>query len=376
MAFEFGLNDLSILIPLPHVDEKNPVITPEDVSQIALLVGANDIIPKDAYLKFGTICEKMNNDKLFDFLKIVAVRFDPCSNGSCKKQIRVVWQPVIGQRFDIKVFDCALHSFHDVDDVTWIKILNDLERISDPRVSRQPLQVHPIIKSEGLSGSYYQNLKKIITDNVHVKNISKIALTRSPGVDFVWRFEIFERDSTNNWIQLNIPTLKTSEISPVINTQRFITTDYLNSAEFFSRIKPNNEIHLDFTRYLLDSRAFVTNESEESINNLVRQINFIENPKLSHDQNSDCVKCHVTQSARIFVQQKKPLVVFNQISNSNYYSNPKFDLRNNSRDVVDVNNLRMFGYAEDTNRDLVSSISNRVINETAEAVSFVNNWIK
>jgi hypothetical protein len=372
MAFEFGLNDLSILIPMPQINITNPA----DTSPIDILVGAQNIIPNDIYSKFKPICEHdkiEDNKQLFNHLKIVALRFDPCSGYKCKKQIRVIWQAIVNRKSEIKTFDCALHSFHDVNESSWLNIMKDLKLISDPSITKEPLQLHPTIKKEGLGGNYYSALKKIIKNNVQAINMTKITVARSPNDDPIWHFEIFERDNNNNWKQLDIPTLNVSPLTPFINTQNFKTAQYVNSSEFISRIKPTNEDHIELTRFLKNSTVFMNTETEESITNLIKQINQIDNPKLSHDQNSDCVKCHLTQSARTFIQSKRPLIIFDQISNSNYYLNPIFNLSNNTNTETDVNNVRSFGYDD---FQLTPSISNRVINETAEAVTLANDWIK
>lgn len=360
-SYRFGLNDVSILLPLPKLEEFDLLLRPDSQNTLGPLLG------KTPYRFLPVLTPLIDHDKNYEYnLKVVGIRFDPCfkegfSPAACQAQVRLIWQPLFVQNTQVSTVDAAIHTFYNLTSAEWKNLLIDLNSLAVTD-KKAPLQVHPVIKAQGYSGEYWQKLKSVILKYAGQKNHVR-ATAMSVRMDRVWGFQGF--DFVNGaWKQIEIPTLKSpnSPSAKVFNVSVFFEPEsLLNLHEYrggISLLESNNK---QWFRLLSDSVKYEETQSESDIREALKIAYKIENPSMHNPGTTDCASCHISQTIRLWGDFHRPDMVF-----SEEYKNAEFNLTNTSINPWMTNKLRAFGYF---GRDI--SISQRVINESAEVVKAI-----
>jgi hypothetical protein len=226
----WGMNDVSILLPLPKTEQYSDLLSPlSQGSRGALL-------PKEIYDRFPLLTQFTDPSTLYtQNLKVVGIRLDPCFQeglmGKCQKQIRLIWQPLFELRGKTITADAALHSFYQFDNQTWKTVLSAWEKVKSQDHS-QSLQIHPNIVSEGYSGKSWNYLKNTILQFCGNENLIRVTGMRTNAAR-VWIFLGFDRIDAS-WKSMSIPRIG------IRKTQTFMTTaeGIFNLNEFESSIIP------------------------------------------------------------------------------------------------------------------------------------------
>jgi hypothetical protein len=152
----YELNDVSFLYPLPQFPARDGLLAMTSSGD------QGSLLPSMLFAQLPTLFEGVDNPTLYNALRVVSLRVDPCFPGStppappvCRKQIRMVAQPLVQEGADGGAFslasdteDATVHLFYDLSDAQFDRVLEgikDLKRQAGA-ASRGPLNVHPVMK--------------------------------------------------------------------------------------------------------------------------------------------------------------------------------------------------------------------------------------
>ncbi len=173
---ELGVNDVSVLFPIPGTLDEG-----------VKLDGGNDapnLLSTTLYDGLGF------RDLELDDWTAVAVRIDPCFPGSaeCRKQVRVVAQPMTDREDSLEFEDSAIHLLFDLSDDDFEQIR--LQWLNLPRTDAStPLGVHPVLEREGWSGAFGMQLLTLLGDVVRSGALNEVATMA--GTSLSWDFRLF-----------------------------------------------------------------------------------------------------------------------------------------------------------------------------------------
>ena len=361
---QLGLNDLSILIPLPkNTNEMTHFLSPFD-----------DLLPWSVFKLLPILTPMIDQEKNYlHNLKVIGIRFDPCfSEGfgpqACQSQIRLVWQPIYFKTdsqtgfLSPNTMDTAVHTFYNLNSSEWNHVVSMLKNISKTDIT-VPLQINPTLQQQGFTGLFWAQIKKIILKSAGQKNLVR-ATVSTIRMDRVWAFQGFQKRVDGTWKQMEIPTLKSPNHpeSRIINQAFFIEPEaFLNLTEFKGTVTLMDTKNTTWFRLLADSEKFKATQTEDQIKTALQIAFKLENPNQHNPGTIDCVSCHLAQTVRLWGTKNFPTWDFNLLFLQENYVNPSLNLKNTSVNPAHTNRVRSFGYFDNE-----PIISQRVINETAE----------
>ena len=219
-SVRFGLNDLSILLPLPKTPQEEATLlrtTSGPLISDSMLARLPDLINQDPDPKLR-----------LSQLRVVGLRFDPCfAEGDapvpCRRQIRLVFQPLSTYRGDPITFDAAVHAFYDFNQLQWNEIVSAWKQtaVGDPT---EALQVHPLISRQGLNGAHWAKLREIVLKNCNVQNLTRVTSSSVNRPGNFWFFVGFNILADGTVEQIEVPGVKARAqafIADLGNTQEF-----------------------------------------------------------------------------------------------------------------------------------------------------------
>lgn len=335
-----SLNDVSVLLPLPTPAEITNLLKPEEQGSQGALLSLK------AYQKFNELVPEHENNIVWrDQLKVIALRLDPCfTEGTgptpCRRQIRLVWQPIIFKQNKPEARDAAVHSFYEFDEETFESIKKSWLSIATGKPT-DLLQIHPQILREGWQGPYWKNLRELILQNCGEKNLVRMTTMNVMGGEQMWIFAGFDIQD-GEVLPIKIPRFFSKFSQGVISGSSA-------SKGFTGGLMPAPEVDSDVGEFLEDSFAFKKNYSEEQIRNVILKAQDYEDPAKHNPGTLDCASCHMADSIHRWGQ----------------FHFPKWDWSKNSPapGPLRTNQLRAFGYFM-----AWPVTSQRVINETSEVV--------
>lgn len=352
-----GLNDLSVLIPLPKNSEASLMLSPYDEGSQGTLLS------KKNYNKlFKLVVDKSNEEVWRDQLKVIAIRLDPCfveGTGPlpCRRQIRLVWQPLIEKENEVTTKDASLHSFYEFSDEEFAAILTEWKMWSKTN-KNLPLTIHPLLKKEGLSGKHWNQLRSIILKYCGEKNLVRMTSMGLSGSEQLWVFSGMDIDpKTTQSKEMIIPRIQT--------TIQTITQSSFDPHEFWGALTPAPNADLEFNLLVEDSMFFKKRNTEVEVRKVVNSYLSFENPKKHNTGTLDCASCHLTSMTHQWTLANYPNLKWDvEFKDTKYPSN--LNLENTTLNKVNPHQFRIFGYF---GKD--PAISQRVINETAEVFDFL-----
>lgn len=351
-AGAMSLNDLSILLPLPSsATEMSLLIKPQDSGPQGL------IFSKKVFSQLLQLIPEVPNTITYrDSLKVIGIRIDPCfvegeGPQRCRRQIRLVWQPVVTSSGSVTTRDAAVHSFYEFDDATFAQIWNAWGALSSG-TSNDALQIHPRLREEGLAGNYWSHLKGLVMQYCGEKTLVRMTAMTVLNGEMMWIFAGFDVNQGNPK-QMIIPRIQK-------NMQGVISSSSASGA-FSGGMSPAPSADPEFDIFTQDSITTKKRFSEAQIKALMGKVHEYENPEKNNPGTLDCASCHLANMAhqwgRVNFSQWDWTAEFKNVT---YQSS--WNLNNVTQGPLRTNQLRAFGYF--TNQP---AISQRVINETAAA---------
>lgn len=357
LASNLDLSDVSVLFPLPASEKVDLLIGGETVGK------TGELLPLSLVQKIPQLLKIASNEQVYPYIKVMGIRFDPCfSEGTtvlrCKKQIRMVWQPVSADDENVTTFDASLHSFYDLTEADFQLLIQDLKRLRERyQMPATALGVNPILKAEGLEGDYYKQLTAVVLKYVGQKNLVRVTFMLLGQDGNMWTFGGFDI-ADNNLTPIQIPRLQAT-------TQVFKNAIKPDPIKFNGGLQPE-PAGADLINFLIKDSDQVTLSREQEIRDSVKAAFRIENPLVHNAGTMDCVSCHAAQAARNWTLVKFSDVDFITENSDSIYKSD-LNLTNPSPLQNKTNVMRAFGYFLDS-----PIVSQRTINESAEAARVIN----
>ncbi len=416
---DLGVNDVSILFPLPQNEEDlAKLISIKDLGDGA----GNSVLPESDFNSIVTVAENSssignrsillrNQIKDFSVWKIAGIRFDPSAPGSSEKvieafgslpQIRLIIQPVTLNGTRINVHDVAMHIIYDyhssreqgapgtipksIPDEAKVKsILDDLVALKSVSLAagvdtNKPLGIHPAL-AENVE-NFEQNVADFLSTHLSASRFNSGAIMGlDNGGPEPWLFLSMTRSPENPAQFRPVPSpglgsfaVSSPELSQMVS---FIDTPRVQPAPSTTNlmdisnsvVTPEDQRRgvstaVLFTSEALNEKASIGVDSNgvqvrhESITN-ADVVDIVANPEISHFFNTDCISCH-TETTR-----KNSL----SIPFGEQAFTPAEGVQGLSEDVSPGTqrwNVRNFGWFRSQN-----TITLRTANETAEVVEFI-----
>ena len=341
------LNDVSWLLPLPAP------------AQQSLLLGftaagsKGPLLPRSLYDALPGLLTTEDAGTLFPQFRVVSARLDPCfpkePTAGCIKQLRLVAQPIVLDGFKITTEDGSIHLFYELSDADFDDAratLTELKHLANGATDGKPLDVHPVMRTEGLAGPYATTLHAMITRLCGQQNLTRVAFMRLIQTDTAWRFGALNV-SSGSLVADTIPRLTNITQQGV---QEFGNTDF-RSGELQPAASGDDLVVL-----LSESEMRLTDQ--RTLDRAVTSALRIENPARSNPKTVDCASCHV--ASRALHNARMERTIDTSTHADQYVGNPRFDLRRVDAAGDDPRAMRAFGYFGDK-----SALSQRTINESA-----------
>ena len=355
-AQALGPNDISILLPLPRLNEQSMLLGTKAAG------AEGELLPKQVFDRLPSLVEPFPApDAIYQlYLKIIAIRLDPCfseGNGTpCRKQLRLIWQPVLTSGGSSTTADAAVHTFYEFDDAKWSQLMMAWGELVTGQ-EQDVLQVHPRLKAEGYAGPYWKKLRAVLLRFCGARTLVRSTAMALNGGIF-WTFIGVD------WVNGQAKTIPIPRIGR--NAQAFLFSrgndlaDLSDLSQFNAVIQPSPPQEDLLLELISGSLSFKQRRSEVDAKQVMQRAFAFENPRLSHPGNVDCASCHVAQTVRAWGQKNFPHWDWQREFQTFRFASSTGNLENRSVNPLRTNRLRAFGYF-----DADPVISQRVINETA-----------
>ncbi len=358
-------NDVSILLPLPPSKEISKLLGPESKGARGAL------LPRETFDLFPDLVRFVDREQIFtQDLRVISIRLDPCffeGTGplKCRRQVRLVWQPVVMAGKASTTLDAAVHTFYDFeDDADWNALLRDWKSlprgISGNPIQNEALDLHPQIALEGYSGPYWTELEKLLLRHCGEKNLTRASAMLLNG-PLMWIFLGFDlRYRPDGAISSRVPIARIGSgaaQSFVMDMEGLRRLD-----EFQARVAPKPQGETSWVEFIQDSLGFKLAKTEDDLKLVIDRAFQFENPEILNTGTLDCVSCHAAQTTRLWGEKNKTQWNWPGDFRVSRFQSPR-NLENRSVNPLQTNHLRGFGYFEDE-----PQISQRVINETAKVL--------
>ena len=343
------LNDVSFLLPLPAPNRLD--------SLLGLSVGGDlgPLLPRPLYERLPLLVEGQDEAALFDELRVVSVRVDPCFPGSappnppsCVRQVRLVAQPVVVDQGVVTTRDATVHLFYSLAPARFDGVLRRLFELDElaGTLTNGPLDVHPVLRRQGLDGPYGARLRTLVLEACGPATLSRVAVMSVDAQGAAWQFTAFDVRA-GELVDDVIPRLPMLKVQAF---QEFGSDSFRNGALVPAAFgDPLDLLLSEREMRLLDRRSL-----DRALTSALR----IEHPERSSPKTVDCASCHVASRAR------RNAEAFHRVDTSGHvdrFQAPGFDLSRVDEAKDDPRALRAFGYF-----GRASAFSQRTINESAQ----------
>ncbi len=347
-----GMNDVSILLPLPYA------------ATTATLVhmtgdGAGDLVPRDLFagLEGSTIAIP------YEDFQIVAVRFDlcdratpgPCADGE-DGRLRVVYQPI--DPVTANADDVALHAFYAIpaadlpDVVESLRALAKLQNVPP----NSPLNVN------AASADYLAQLRSLVLRYAVPSGLVRLTLFALDSPTVVeWMFRGVElvagsfqpiavvgTGAALQEVQLGVGKMPDVAFQP---------SYFIGTMIGVAQSPPGP----DASSYdvALSADAFAAASAPSQMLSL-EALAAAQNPLLTVPATEQCVACH---TSTVLTRDRATLAAVDPTTIQSTFTSPGRDLTTIGQSITDASSLRAFGWL-----DTDPEISQRVVNDTAEVL--------
>ena len=361
------MNDLTIVMPLAKTQ-----------AQFDGYLPAKQLLPKAMYTaKFP---DPTNNGAIgsdtamtYDNLRVVAVRLDPCfaqigpitDPASCDNQLRIVLQSLTYKNGSTQAIDGAVHVFYRLSREQLVAAIKDivaLRKANGQTTAMGPLAPHPLIVKQGEDGAFAQGLNALLLKYAAQGTLIRFTHFQSSNLQTVWGFAGFDINGTTTTAMV-LPHLPNNATS-VSFFQGFASP--MNGG-FTPESTAKDAVTL--LANATNAKAATKAQQQAAYDAALR----IENPAFHSPNTIDCASCHVGQAARLLIGDD--VLGLSATGNPNLFArDPKYVSARSMKQTTNVRtqplNVHMLSYRNDQ-----LMIGQRVINETAATVAYVNGTL-
>jgi len=285
----FGVNDVSILFPLPANDSDRP-------HRLWLVPGPGEAGPYFPLDKQDELPD-LNADlpSVYPAAMVTSIRFDPCFGEDCQPQLRLVAQAVFTSQASVEMLDdAAVHLFYALAPAEVEAVVDSLAMIRDgsPVSTAGPLTVHPGLAADaaGPTGARVQGL---VVEHCREDNLVRIT-TNHFAFDN-WGFSRFDRGPGG--------VLEKQPIAGMVAED--VNQSWLRQAQQNNLDDPSGTITpapIEGFTYLLAVDHFVDGAPVDPAlaQAAAERVLELENPSLTAADDLDCVSCHLATQARLY----------------------------------------------------------------------------
>ncbi|MEZ4389748.1 MAG: hypothetical protein R3A48_01530 [Polyangiales bacterium] len=340
-AVPLGLNDVSVLFPLPSGADAEGYLHPLDEGPRGVL------LPPAVFDAIPTFPVIPAQGLVYDRMRVIAVRFDGCgrSPDACRPEVRMVMQPV---NADGTLRDSALHLFYELTPEAMTEVVAELRRLrADHRATTgAPLDVHPTLVAEGVTGAYGTALRALLLRQAGEQNLIRVTFfLRAPPVQEVWFFGGLERVD-GDFVAMNI-------VGVGRGNQRVIRAPVDGGYDF--NLTPVGDAPED-GRALLTSAA-ATSASDAQRRAAMGSYLRVENPRRYVPDQLPCAGCHL--AAFITAETTRRFGLDPGAFSADRFTSER-DLTRRGGAADEPSSLRAFGWFGRT-----PMIAQRTVNESA-----------
>lgn len=341
---KLGLNDVSVLLPLPASDDA----TTHLVATSAGPKGA--LLPESVYDQIPEFPVTPAQGLEYGRMRVVAIRFDGChpKPTGCEAQIRLVMQPIANNG---SMRDSALHLFYPLSEAELAEVVPELRRLRTlaPEVADAPLDVHASLVAQGMDGPYGVALKELVLRYCGEQSLSRMTFfLRAPPKNEVWFFGGFERVDG----ELSVMDI----VGLGQGNQQVIRTDVESGYDY--TVNPIASVPTAERPFLSTTRAEDATPEQRSA--AFSAYLRVQNPMHFGADDLSCVTCHI---GTYVLEQARASYGFDpaDFAADGYASAHDLTVTGGARQTP--SSLRAFGYFE---RDPM--IAARVVHESASVV--------
>ena len=359
------LNDATVVYPLPqNAAEMKRLLAPVDQGL------GGPLLPLKYWQRIPPINQGESNAATYRKLRLVAARIDPCFRfrGDCLPQIRFVWQPIDEAGYSssmpsgLEAKDATVHTFHTLEPLDFQRFLDDYDALRRAMAidgADIPLQVHPVMREQGLGGRFTREFNRLLLKYCGARNLWRVtSMSTLVGGD-KWEFRGF---NIVNGKPVDIVIPRTGNA----RSQSFFVSLVSDREYRNGRISPMPLGEDNLNLMLRDSQTLASHDAL-TLKELGASVARIENPTIHSPETMDCVSCHSTQVAGTLLFGNVPWLGRDPdvLRHAFRSSSPLLQSIATTRNIPRV--FRALGYFEKT-----PIVSRRVINETAVVVAQLN----
>ncbi len=316
-------------------------------------------------------------DAAYADLHVVAMRLDPCfasiapdpHGAGCTAQLRLVFQEVTTVDGKTTAHDSGLHAFYQLSRADLFTLAH---RIASLRAANSTgerlggLAPHAIVVEQGLDGAMASGLRSLVLEYAGASNLTRVTELSAFNANFSWTFSGFDvQDATAaTTTPMIIPTLPSSATS-----QTF----------FRGFVEGLQSVDGQFEPSTTSADGFVPLASEGTASSLTvaqRQAAFdgltrVDSPAKNSPDTIDCASCHLATPVSQLIAQPMFSLVESDDSFA-FHADGHWVLASEMSPTFDPSdtapfNIHAFSYVDQT-----PAINQRVVNETAAIVAYLN----
>jgi hypothetical protein len=380
------MNDVSILFPLPASGDGLGLLLAPSATGSRGVLFPSDLYASEPIPFSNASIGGPTTYVAYGDLRVVAMRIDPCFASlapdphgvGCTAQLRLVFQRVTMNNDGLPALndggfadDSAVHVFYDLSRDEFLALARALVALriaNDQGDELGPLAPHPVMVRQGLAGAMSQGVQSLILQYAGEENLVRMALAflaQDVGGPQVWLMSIFDVGGAPKApIPLAIPSVTDADGGSVFLESilaPFFGRD-LDLALFFpTTTSADNITSLGYG----DGGDLAASDRQAALDALVR----VENPRDNSADTIDCLSCHMATPLENFVA--RPLFSFDDTAGPlAYQPDGTIVTRADMSATPDPNlaNIHAFSYLGQQ-----PQISQRVVNETAAVVDYLND---
>ncbi len=375
------MNDLSVLFPMA----KSRAEFDAGYLAASAIGRGGPLLPSSLYVSatgsplaaIGPLPPGSDAGLPYSALRMAAFRVDPCFGqigpitdlAQCKYQLRIVFQPLSFSEAtattlaSTSAMDGAIHAFYSL---TLKELTSLMGELIQARLANGgdgplgPLAVHPILATQGLQGMHAHALRAIVLKYAGSQNLTRFTMFISRDLQTRWDFQGF--DVANE-------VTKPMEIAALPPRTTLVSYSVGSGGKLFGAFVPAtmSPDNMQLLGNLSRARAASESAQKSALNAALK----IENPNIHSAESIDCASCHMAGPGRSLTAMADLRLSVGGNPNA-FRSDPKFisllDMAQTTPiDLKNGLNVHMFSY-----RGTEPMIAQRVINETASFVAYVN----
>lgn len=194
----YNPNDLSILFPAP-ASEADALLRMSNATgqgeRILLAEAVFDLLgDTDAGVPF--LIEGPGRDALYDKLRVVSARIDPCfdvhqptQGTACQRQVRLVAQAYL----DGALTDASIHLFYELDDEAFVDLLLALSPVRLGAEHPATLGVHPSLEEHGLQSAAAETIRSALLEACQETRLFRFTFMATGRSGNNWFFHTLQR---------------------------------------------------------------------------------------------------------------------------------------------------------------------------------------